>query len=200
VVLVEQEDIGDERPALVVALSGLQDITCLRHKESILSAAGTPEEARQAMLEVAHFDAKEAMRVVETQPNVTSAEFARARDALDRAYIRLHECDRATGDSNAHHANAVEGSFEFRAAERLTEVRNHLQALDADAQESKARVILRGLGFSDQTMLRPLEQLSGGWRMRAVIARALVVQPDVLLLDEPTNHLDWPACCGWSST
>ena len=56
--------------------------------------------------------------------------------------------------------------------------------------ETKAKKMLRGLGFKDPDFNRKAKEMSGGWIMRARLARLLVMEPDLLLLDEPTNHLD----------
>jgi ATP-binding cassette subfamily F protein 3 len=70
------------------------------------------------------------------------------------------------------------------------------EALDAagDATApSRVKELLAGLGFSEAESMRPVQALSGGWRMRLNLARALFVPSDLLLLDEPTNHLDLDA-------
>jgi len=80
--------------------------------------------------------------------------------------------------------------------ERLCAISDRLSELDPVGAEPRARKILFGLGFCDHMvpMDRKTKHMSGGWRMRVSLAKALFAAPSLLLLDEPTNHLDLEAC------
>ena len=73
---------------------------------------------------------------------------------------------------------------------REVDPHTHYAELNGFEIEARAKKILSGLGFRESDFERPARELSGGWAMRAHLARLLVQEPELLLLDEPTNHLD----------
>ena len=74
-------------------------------------------------------------------------------------------------------------------ADKLSE----LEMLGGYDIHHKTEEILQGLGFANADLQRPYKEFSGGWRMRVLLAKMILMNPDVLLLDEPTNHLDLPS-------
>ncbi len=111
----------------------------------------------------------------------------------------LHEVMRGAGDIidleaelRALEQRMIEatGAEHEQVVQRYGEVQSRFETLGGYQVEAEARRILGGLGFTVADMDRPLREMSGGWQMRAVLARLLLQKPDVLVLDEPTNHLD----------
>jgi ATP-binding cassette subfamily F protein 3 len=76
---------------------------------------------------------------------------------------------------------------------KYTDSLHELDILDGYNIHHKAEEVLHGLGFSNEDLIKPYKQFSGGWRMRVLLAKMILQQPDVLLMDEPTNHLDLPS-------
>ena len=95
--------------------------------------------------------------------------------AGDHEYIALHD--------KLDHAEGME----------LAELHARLEEIDGYSAPSRAASLLHGLGFIADTINKPVNEFSGGWRMRLNLAQALMCRSDLLLLDEPTNHLDLDA-------
>lgn len=86
----------------------------------------------------------------------------------------------------------IEVNYDDKRLNRLSELQEQFGHLGGYDWQSQGDKILEGLGFPTAWLTRPLKELSGGWRMRALLGKLLLMAPDLLLLDEPTNHLDLP--------
>lgn len=108
-----------------------------------------------------------------------------SNEELNRIRIRLDEINHALVTRTDYESEGYLGMLD-----EMSDLNHTFIVLDGFQWEEKIISTLKGLGFHDEELVRPLNTFSGGWKMRAELARILVNNPDIVLLDEPTNHLD----------
>ena len=123
-------------------------------------------------------------------PGLTLSHVAQETPAVDRPAID-HVMD---GDGELRAAQRALARAEARGdGHRQAEWHGRLEAMGGYTARTRAARLMHGLGFRPEQDQVPVSTLSGGWRMRLNLARALMCRCDLLLLDEPTNHLDLDA-------
>jgi ATP-binding cassette subfamily F protein 3 len=143
----------------------------------LLPSAGSVEKGKETTIGFLHqdllsFDTEDSIL------EVALSAFERVQE-LEKEIEKLgHELERTSDESLAH-----------LYGDKLHE----LEVLGGYDIHHKTEEILQGLGFANADLQRPYKEFSGGWRMRVLLAKMILMNPDVLLMDEPTNHLDLPS-------
>lgn len=96
-------------------------------------------------------------------------------------------------EKSSSNGSKTDGNAADTLLHRYTDKLHELETLGGYSIHHKTEEVLQGLGFANSDLHRPYHEFSGGWRMRVLLAKMILQQPDLLLLDEPTNHLDLPS-------
>jgi len=124
------------------------------------------------------------------QSGFVIAHVAQELSATEQAAIEfVIDGDAELREIQAKLAIAEQQNDGHRAAELYAE----LETIHGYTAQSRAAILLSGLGFKTAELTNPVTSFSGGWRVRLNLAKALMCRSDILLLDEPTNHLDLDA-------
>ena len=138
---------------------------------------GTVEQGKETTIGFLHQDLL-SFDTDDSILEVAMGAFERVKELETEIEAIGHELER-TGDETLAHDYS----------EKLHE----LEVLGGYDIHHKTEEILQGLGFTNENLHKPYKLFSGGWRMRVLLAKMILMHPDVLLLDEPTNHLDLPS-------
>jgi ATP-binding cassette, subfamily F, member 3 len=138
---------------------------------------GTIEKSKETSIGYLHQDLL-SMETEESILQVAKGAFAQQLQ-LEKEIAKLtHELE-----------NSEDEDMLMRYADKLHE----FEVLGGYEMDHKTEDVLQGLGFKNSDLGRPFKEFSGGWRMRVILAKMILQQPDLLMLDEPTNHLDLPS-------
>jgi ATP-binding cassette subfamily F protein 3 len=140
-------------------------------------AKGTVEKGRETTIGFLHqdllgFDTEDSIL------EVAMGAFERVKQLEKEMELLGHELEK-TGDESL--------------ANKYADLLHEMEVLDGYSIHHRTEEILQGLGFANADLGKPYKNFSGGWRMRVLLAKMILMNPDVLLMDEPTNHLDLPS-------
>jgi ATP-binding cassette, subfamily F, member 3 len=140
-------------------------------------AKGTVEKGRETTIGFLHqdllgFDTEDSIL------EVAMGAFERVKQLEKELELLGHELERTGDESLAH---------------KYADLLHELEVLDGYSIHHRTEEILQGLGFANADLGKQYKNFSGGWRMRVLLAKMILMNPDVLLMDEPTNHLDLPS-------
>ncbi|MEY2836122.1 MAG: hypothetical protein RLZZ557_1784, partial [Bacteroidota bacterium] len=142
-----------------------------------LPSAGTVERSRSTSIGYLHQD----LLSFDTQESILQV----AMGAFERVMQIQKDIERL--------GNELEQAEDEKKLIEYTDLLHEMDVLDGYNVEHKTEDVLHGLGFRQEDLNRPYKEFSGGWRMRVLLAKMILMQPDLLMLDEPTNHLDLPS-------
>lgn len=138
---------------------------------------GTIERSRNTSIGYLHQD----LLSFETTESIVEV----AMHAFDKAKALEKELDRIVKELEINQTDKLLDDYSHKL--------HDFEEAGGYVMQHKTEEILQGLGFANSDLERPYKEFSGGWRMRVLLAKMILQQPDLLLLDEPTNHLDLPS-------
>lgn len=140
-------------------------------------SAGTVERSRNTTIGYLHQD----LLSFDTRESILEV----AMHAFDKAKALEKELDLLVKE--------IEKSSTDELLHKYSDKLHEFEEAGGYTMQHQTEEVLQGLGFANEDLHRPYREFSGGWRMRVLLAKMILQQPDLLLLDEPTNHLDLPS-------